>query len=93
MPWAGLGCHISREGHRHRDQLCCVLEPRGHRAALPMKMAEQEFLNSWSPEGGQQCTGNDKAPNACKFARYDAFNNPLSEQVVKKPAGGIINLR
>lgn len=53
----------------------------------------QEFLNSWAPDGGQQGTGNDKAFNACKFTRHDEFNNPSSEQVVKKPAGGIINLR
>lgn len=75
------------------DQLCCGLEAGGHAAALPMEMVEQEFLNSWAPDEGQQCTGNDTASNACKFARHDALNNPLSEQVVKKPAGGIINLR
>lgn len=53
-----------------------VFGASGTTPALPMAMAEQEFLSSWTPAGGQQCTGNDKAFNACKFARHDAFNNP-----------------
>lgn len=70
MAWAGLGSLICRV-HGHRERLCCALDTEQH---CPWK-----FLDSWSPDRGQQCKGNDKAFNACKFARHEAFNNPLSE--------------